>query len=283
MEQIIPYVLAFLGGIFGAVFGGAAVFIIFGFFGLLGVGLIIATGSDVVLNTIALSPIFSPEVAFSGAVAAAAYWGKVTRDKAKIDTSVEVFDGSNIFAPLVSTNNVGVLLMGGVFGLAGFIITSLLNQAGFPADNIAVGVVATNIIARLLFGGSLASQLPVEVDKMSLLTKPLVFNVIWSFALAAVIGSVVEVIQIPLFGFVLGAFVLLFIAAGVNIPMIHHIGLIGGIAMLTFGNVWIAGIFGVIASLLCDFIGINLNANVKSHIDPPAAAIIILSLVLAFL
>lgn len=37
------------------------------------------------------------------------------------------------------------------------------------------------------------------------------------------------------------------------------------------------------ANLLCDFIGIHINARVRSHIDPPAAAIIILSLVLAFI
>lgn len=31
MEQLIPYILAFFGGIFDAVFGGATVFIMFGF------------------------------------------------------------------------------------------------------------------------------------------------------------------------------------------------------------------------------------------------------------
>lgn len=283
MEQVIPYILAFFGGIFGAVFGGATVFIIFGFFGLIGIGLIVATGSDVFLNTVALSPIISPEISFAGAVAAAAFWGKVTRDKQAADSTVEVFDGSNIFAPLVSTNDVRVLLVGGLFGVLGYTITSLLNGMAFPADNIAVGVVVTNVLARLLFGGSLASQLPAEVNKMDLLRKPLIFNIIWSFALAVVIGGVIEVIQIPLFGFVLGAFVLIFIAAGVNIPMIHHIALIAGIAMLTFGNIWLAGVFGVIASLLCDFIGVHVNAKVQSHIDPPAAAIIILSLVLSVL
>lgn len=283
MEQVMPYLLAFFGGIFGAVFGGATVFIIFGFFGLVGIALVVSTGSDVFLNTIALSPIFSPEISFAGAVAAAAYWGKVTRDKAASDSGVEIFDGSNIFAPLVSTNNVNVLLVGGVFGVLGYTITSLLNGAGFPADNIAVGVVVTNILSRLLFGGSLTSQLPIEVNKIELFTKPIVFNIIWSFALAVVIGGIVDVIQIPLFGFVLGAFVLIFIAAGVNIPTIHHVALIAGIAMLTFGNIWMAGVFGVIASLLCDFIGIHFNAKVQSHIDPPAAAIIILRLVLAFI
>lgn len=206
----------------------------------------------------------------------------MTRDKAKIDSSSEVFDGSNIFAPLVSTNNVGVLLVGGIFGVLGYAITSFLNGSGFPADNIAIGVVVANILARILFGGSLFSQLPAEVNKIELLTKPLIFNVIWSFSLAIVIAGVVDIIQISLFGFVLGAFVLIFIAAGINIPMIHHIALIAAIAMMTFGNIWLAGLFGVLASLLCDFIGVHVNAKVQSHIDPPVAAIIILSLFLSF-
>lgn len=207
----------------------------------------------------------------------------MTREKEKLDSTAEIFDGSNIFAPLVTTNNVGVLLVAGVFGVLGYTITSLLNGSGFLADNIAVGGVGTNILARLLFGGSLVSQLPADVSKVELLTKPLMFNMIWSFALAVIIGGVIDVIQIPLFGFVLGAFVLIFIAAGINIPMVHHIALIADIAMLTFDNVWLAGVFGVMANLLCDFIGIHINARVRSHIDPPAAAIIILSLVLAFI
>ncbi|MGO4927687.1 hypothetical protein ACTQ45_03900 [Fundicoccus sp. Sow4_D5] len=48
----------------------------FGFFGLIGIGLIVSTGSDVFLNTVVLSPIISSEISFAGAVAAAAYWAR---------------------------------------------------------------------------------------------------------------------------------------------------------------------------------------------------------------
>ena len=155
------------------------------------------------------------------------------------------------------------------------------NIVGLQADNIAIAVVLTNIIARMTFGdGELLSDLPPEVNKMELITNNFLFNILWSFSLAVVMGSIIEVIQIPLFGFALGAFILVFIAAGIKVPMIHHIALIGGMAMQVFGNIWLAGLFGVIAMVLCDTIGVTFNANAKSHIDPPAAAIIVLSLIL---
>ena len=284
MEQFIPYILAVFGGVFGAAIGGVTSFILFGLLGFIGIGLIVATGSDVFLNSVALSPIFGPHVAFAGGVAAAAYMGKLSRNgKLKTDDgeAAEPFDGANIFAPMNGTGNVGALIVGGVIGAIGLLILNLLNGAGLKADNLAVSVVATNIIARLVFGdGELFSNLPKEVNKVELITKNLWFNVLWSFALAVVMGNIVEVIQVPLFGFVLGAFVLFFILAGVNVPMVHHVALIGGMAMQVFGNIWLAGVFGVLAMILCETIGVTFNANAKSHIDPPAAAIIILSLIL---
>lgn len=285
MEQFIPFILAFFGGVFGAAIGGVTSFILFGLLGFIGIGLIIGTGSDVFLNSVALSPIFAPHVAFAGGVAAAAYMGKLSRNgnlKTEVGEVAEEFNGANIFAPINGTGNVGALIVGGIFGVLGAIVLHLLDNVVFLlADNLAISVVTTNIIARLVFGdGELMSALPKEVKKVDLITKDLLFNILWSFSLAIVMASMIEVIQIPLFGFVLGAFVLVFIVAGVNVPMIHHVALIGGMAMQVFGNIWLAGLFGVLAMLLCEAIGVTFNANAKSHIDPPAAAIVIISLIL---
>lgn len=285
MEQILPFILAFFGGVFASAIGGATSFILFGFLGIIGIGLLVATGSDVFLNSVALSPIFGPHAAFAGGVAAAAYVGKLSRENKLIGAdgkSAEPFSGGNIFAPLVTTGNIGALIVGGIFGVIGFTILYVLdNVVGLAADNIAIAVVGTNIIARLVFGdGELLSDLPKEANKLGMITDNLAFNILWSFSLAVVMGTIIDVIQIPLFGFVLGAFGLIFIVAGIKFPMIHHIALIGGMAMQVTGNIWLAGVFGVIAMLLCDTIGVTFNANAKSHIDPPAGAIIILSLIL---
>lgn len=285
MEQILPYILAFFGGVFGAAIGGAPSFILFGLMGIIGISSIVATGSDVWLNTVALSPIIGPQTAFVGGVAAAAFLGKLSRQGKLLEADGSPspsFAGGNIFAPLHTTGNLGVLLVGGIFGAIGFGVLYLLdNVIGLKADNIGVTVIITNIIVRLLFGDAeLMSDLPADANKGKMITNNFLFNALWSFGLAVVMATVIDVIQIPLFGFVLGAFALIFISAGVNFPMIHHIALIGGMAMQVTGNIWLSGLFGVLALVLGDTIGVLFNTNAKSHIDPPAGAITIISLIL---
>lgn len=105
-------------------------------------------------------------------------------------------------------------------------------------------------------GSEFNSELPVEAKKRKIITQNLGFNVLWAFSL-------------------------IFIAAGVvTFPMFHHIAFIAGLAMQVTGNIWLAGIFGVIALLLGDTIGVVTNVETKSHVDPPAGAIAILSTIL---
>lgn len=285
MDQILPFIFAFFGGIFGAAIGGAASFVLFGFLAIIGIASIIATGSDVFLNSVALSPIFGPQAAFIGGVAAAAFTGKLSRDGKLLNADgspSEPFGGGDIFSPLVGKGNIAILLVGGIFGAVGFGTLYILDALlGFGADNIGVSVLLTNILIRILFGDAeLVSDLPPEVNKVSLIFENLAYNVLWTFSLSVVIATVIDVIQFPLFGFVLGAFSLIFIMAGLNFPMIHHVAFIAGLAMQVTGNIWIAGLFGVIAFLLGNTFGVFLNANTKSHIDPPAGAIAILSFIL---
>lgn len=46
--------------------------------GMMGIASIVASGSDVWLNTVALSPILGPQTAFVGGVVAAAFLGKLS-------------------------------------------------------------------------------------------------------------------------------------------------------------------------------------------------------------
>lgn len=130
-------------------------------------------------------------------------------------------------------------------------------------------------------GSEFNSELPVEAKKRKIITQNLGFNVLWAFSLSVLMTTVIEVIQVPLFGFALGAFSLIFIAAGgVTFPMFHPISFIAGLAMQVTGNIWLDGLFGVIALLLGDTIGVVTNVETKSHVDPPAGAIAILSTIL---
>ncbi len=285
MEQILPYLLAFFGGVFGSAIGGAAAFVLFGLMAIIGIAAIVTTGSDAFLHSVALNPLFGPYATFVGAVAAAAYAGKLSRKGTllKADGSqAEPFEGGNIFAPLLTVGNLSVLVTGGVFGVVGLVLLNLLdNVLSLPADNIGVTVLLGNIIVRFIFGeAELKSDLPTEANNRELITQNLWVNILWAFSLSVLVATVIEVIQIPLFGFVLGAFSLIFIMAGIDFPMIHHIAFIAGLAMEVTGNIWLAGLFGVGAMLLGDTFGVLFNVNVKSHIDPPAGAIAILSFIL---
>lgn len=286
MEQLLPFILAFFGGVFGTAIGGASAFILFGLMAMIGIATLVTTGDPTFLEGVALNPVFAPFATFIGAFAAAAYTAKLSRE-GKLQNAdgseAEPFAGGNIFAPLLPFKNISILLVGGVFGVIGFGLLVLLDDIiGLPADNIGVAVLLGGILVRLVFGdGDFQSQLPPKVQKRHMITQNLGFNVLWAFSLSVLMATVIGVIQQPLFGFALGAFSLIFIAAGiVDFPMIHHIAFIAGLAMQVTGNIWIAGIFGVIAMLLGDTIGVVSNVQTKSHIDPPAGAIAILSLIL---
>lgn len=43
MEETIPYILAFFGGVFGAAIGGAPSFILFGLMGMMGIASIVSS------------------------------------------------------------------------------------------------------------------------------------------------------------------------------------------------------------------------------------------------
>ena len=286
MEQILPFILAFFGGIFGTVIGGATSFILFGLMAIIGIAVIAGGGSPDFLNGVALSPIFGPQAAFIGAFAAAAFTAKLSREGKLLNadgTKADEFAGANIFAPLAPYKNISILLVGGVFGVIGMGLLVLLDEIiGLSADNIGVAVLLGGFIVRLVFGDAeIMSDLPPEANKGAMITQNLGFNVLWAFSLSVVMGSIMQVVDFPLFGFALGAFGLIFIAAGVvTFPMIHHIAFIAALAGSVTGSIWLAGVFGVIALILGDVFGVFFNANAKSHIDPPAGAIAVLSLIL---
>lgn len=229
MEQLLPFILAFFGGVFGTAIGGASAFILFGLMAMIGIATLVTTGDPTFLEGVALNPVFAPFATFIGAFAAAAYTAKLSRE-GKLQNAdgseAEPFAGGNIFAPLLPFKNISILLVGGVFGVIGFVLLVLLDDIiGLPADNIGVAVLLGGILVRLVFGdGDFQSQLPPKVQKRHMITQNLGFNVLWAFSLSVLMATVIGVIQQPLFGFALGAFSLIFIAAGiVDFSRIHQL------------------------------------------------------------
>lgn len=82
-------------------------------------------------------------------------------------------------------------------------------------------------------------------------------------------------------GFV-GLLVIIFNHCGIDtaFPATHHTTLVAGYAIAQTGNILIAVAFGVIAHFVGLLFGMVLNTDCRTHVDPPAVAIAICSLIL---
>lgn len=250
MFNFIEIAIAFGCGIFAASIGGLAAFIMCGV-------LVVAN-----MPELAFGGYFGPHVSFAAGVGAAAYAG--TKD---------MVGGSDIATPLIKFNDSRVLLVGGLFGIGGLIVQKLLASIATPTDTVALTVGLSGIAARFLFGNKklfTAYSLPSVNVIISLCLLGLGVGLISGYA-AIVTKNVV-------LGFGIAAITLvlpLFMKVG---PATHHVALPAAVAAAATGDVWIAGVFGVLGALLGDFIGQTMNSG-DTHVDPPAIVIALLTTV----
>ncbi|MFC4450279.1 hypothetical protein [Halorussus aquaticus] len=152
---------AFAGGAFGAALGALPAFIFTGFMVIAGesanaIGKIVAGGSDAgtaselaavgITGSIAFGPVFSPAISFAGGAAAAAYAAK----KGYMDTDFDFHEAKNI--AFAQGTKPDVLAVGGAFGIVGYWLTVASSTLGMPYDPIAMGVVLSAVIHRVVFG-----------------------------------------------------------------------------------------------------------------------------------
>lgn len=238
---------AFGGGLFGAAVGGLPAFIMCGIMVLIG------------QVDLAFGPYFGPHIAFAGGVAAAAYASKK-----------ELVAGTDILTPLVKFNDAGILIVGGVFGVGGYLIQTLLAQVGTPTDTVAATVALSGIAARLIFG------------KSNLFSKPTApSNTLFQLALGLGVGLISAYATLATNNVVLGfgvaavtLIVLQFMGAG---PVTHHLALPAAVAAAATGNILVGALFGILGVLVGDFVGKLFGGD--THIDPPAVTITILTTV----
>jgi hypothetical protein len=301
---------AFGGGIFGALIGGTAAFIFTGILGLTGIAVSLAGGGDIILDEVAFGPFFGPHISFVGAVAAAAYAGKLSMNRLKCsikhssdeevaatiteDISLnssasdmltfeelnelkddDFIDGTDTTVPLFITNDPIVLLVGGIFGALGY-LTHILYESIWvlPLDTVALTVTTFAIICRLLFGTSgLFGVFPSTEKRFNFTGKTLTFNMIWGFGLAVVVSYICILLDINNIGFVISAISLIFLYFGLQFPVSHHVTMVAGVAALAFGNVFIGGVFGVLAVITGEYVSRMANSYVDTHVDMPAIVI----------
>ena len=273
--------VCFAGGMFGAAIGGLPSFVTCGVGAVVGLGVLVASGDGTFVNAVAWGPLLSPGVAFVGGVAAAAYAGKA----GKLEGG-----GKDIVTPLIGLNAPDVLLVGGVFGALGGALIWLNGKlpmlGGWPIMNPAVfSILVTAVIVRYLFGNTgLFGKCPEGKCRFSVtsggawlpfMEKPmdlLLLGVAYGLPIAFIIKTVPSLFT---FGFAIAAVWLLFLGLGKTVPVLHHVGISAGMAMVITGDMWWSLTFAVIAAFMGE-IGAGLfQYHGDTHIDPPSVAVLV--------
>ncbi|EMA51825.1 hypothetical protein [Halococcus thailandensis] len=320
-EFALLFIAALAGGAFGAALGALPAFVFTGFAIFLGEGLNILQGelaSNVgslgagslgvnLTDTIGFGMVFGPHISFAAGVAASAYVGKKYPEMEP--------DGWDYHPGKVITEAYGtkpdILAVGAVFGVVGMLINQLASGIGLPTDGIALSVVLTALLARLVFGyplvgspsgSSLFDMSPFEreeqravadggTDSMRLATEPwLGHQYKWSgVALIGVVGGIlsgyiwIETGSIFL-GYAFSAMSLLFLNLGVaKIPVTHHITLLGAVGAIVATEmiggpipaILGAALFGGLTGVIGEATQRIFYSHSGTHVDPPAMAIVV--------
>ena len=313
---------AFAGGAFGAAIGALPAFCFTGFMVIAGESAVIANAdAGTITGSIAFGTVFGPHISFAGGAAAAAYAAK----KGYMDEfGFDYHEAKNIPAALGTQPD--VLVVGGLFGILGYIITAISGTVGLPWDPIAIAVVLSAVAHRLAFGYDLIGPVrgsgifdmgPFERGEMRptgggaaatdggevkerLAVEPWLGhqyewgNVAMIGLVAGLLGGVIALTTGSAFlGFGISAASLTFLNLGVaKIPVTHHMTLpastaalavTGGAAEVGAAAMVVAGVFGVSGALTGEVVQRIFYAHADTHFDPPAAAIVVNTLVIALL
>lgn len=272
---------AFGGGILGAAMGGLQAFILCGFTVVIGAGLHQCTGNGSFLEAVSWGPFLSPHVAFAGGVAAAAFAG----GKGCLKT------GREINYSMMGKDSPEILLVGGLFGVIGQLLKVLFdsvpNLGNHPWTNsVALSVFTTNIIVRLVFGrtgifGTVPEGckrgVPSECSNWILWeSRPsqlVIIAVAVSYPIAEMILKYPALAGVS---FGIGAFSLLFLHFGNQMPVFFHIALAAETGAAMSGNPWWGVTFGLLAAFLGEVVARMFLIHGDTHIDPPSGALILI-------
>jgi len=328
-------IAAAAGGALGAAIGGNYAFGFTGLMILAAFGVLAATGSDVWFNYVAFGPFFGPHVAFAGGAAAAAYAANAKHYKvpnAHLADSDVPQTGKDVSEPLARLNRPDVLLVGSLFGMAGYAVKIGIDNIpwlGSHTDTVALTVIISGIAARLAFGGSLMNPEKYNAGATSFFEKiapnaenawlryqerPSQFITIGvlfgmaagavSIAISTIDGFAAWAQTLP---FAMSAVVIFWLILGHQMPVQHHATIIAGLFAVKFfpilvggsefnwqgawldagaagawdSNTWmmaavtvlLAGVAGAFSMALAELSARLFYDRGNNHIDPPAMAI----------
>ena len=263
---------AFGGGLCGAAIGTLPSFVFTGLLVLAGSAVAAAGGGTDILAHVAFGPAFGPHVAFGGGAAATAYAYR----RGLVES------GRDITLPLMGLGRADVLLVGGAFGAAGYLLELLWRLAGLGprTDTIALTVVISAMVARLLFGRSGLASRPLRPDErwhwVRHQERPAQCAVIGLGA--GLVSAFIAVSLGPerggdVLGFGIAAASLVFAQFGLKVPVTHHMALPAAAAALACGDFLMGPVFGIIGAFAGEGFSRLFHQRGDTHIDPPAAGI----------
>ncbi|MEW8973516.1 MAG: hypothetical protein AB2375_04905 [Tissierellaceae bacterium] len=277
MELIIVVIAAMGGGIFASIIGGTNAFIFTGLTGLAGIIMQMSGGGEAFLTDIAGGPFFGPHVAFNSGVVALALLKRIKSN----DKEGEVIDGTNTFLPLYKYKEILPIVAAGVTGGLGYLVNLFFGKLELNFDTVAFTIVIFNIATRLIIGKTgLVPKLPSDKERYEEVNKNFLFSVIWGVGLSAVVAYITLLTKNNLIGFYISAVSLVLLSLGKDIPATHHISLVTGYAALKFGNIYLAILFGILATIFGEYFNVTVNTEADTLIDMPSAVIALLSFVI---
>lgn len=285
--NVFALIASFGGGIIGAYMGALPAFILTGVIAIVGSTAAMGGGADMTVGFVAFGSYLGPHIAFAGGVAAAAY---AARNK-------KLGDGTDILSCLNGLSDPMTLIVGGIFGVLGFLIHYVLGSVlHLNTDLPGFTVIISAVIVRFLFGTSgLIGKAPAgQVREYITVGKGMVCNILLGLGIGTATGFVYQALvdggatqaalgNFPVLCFGIAAVSLIFAQTGFAMPGTHHIALISALAAVTSGNPVMGPLFGILASLTGDFAGKTFNSHCDSHIDPPAFTIFIFTFIINIL
>ena len=137
---------AFAGGAFAAAIGALPAFVFTGILVIGGEAVVAAGGPDDITGAIAFGPPFSPAISFAGGAAAAAFAAR----KGYMATGFPFHEAKNIAA--AQGPKPDVMVVGGLFGIVGYWMVESSVALSLPWDPIAMGVVLSALVHRVVLG-----------------------------------------------------------------------------------------------------------------------------------
>lgn len=265
---IINYI-SFFAGILGTLIGGTQTFICTGFVGLL-VIIVNHCGIDTTfLNEVISNNLFLPCIIFNAAGLATAYAGTKHNIRG-VETS----------RSLAFTHDPYVLLVGALGDILDYLIFDFENYFGFSVDIGAVSVILVGVLGRLLFNKENTYNKKNLDFLKSASVRFWLFQLLIGLAVSTVMAYFAKETGLYTIGFSISALSLIFALNDPAFPATHHTTLVAGYAIAQTGNIALAIVFGVIAHFIGLLFGMVFNTDCGTHVDPPAVAIAICSLIL---